>query len=83
MLKIKLEIDTRIKKLEDIAVGDLVICKAGFTCTESSGGAGYAAGHIFKVRDITSINNDPEKRIFFGGVRDHGVYGRALTHYIK
>lgn len=83
MLKINIKVRDVNKDLENIKVGDIIVCGEGFTKEENSGGAGYKADLPFKVTGINSKGRSPKDRIYFGGENGHGVFGRAIRKVIK
>jgi hypothetical protein len=75
--------------MEDVKIGDYVRCKSGFvgeggTVTNDTpfAGAGYEEGLVFKV--ISCETRGPvENRCYYGGLRNYGVYGKALELHRK
>lgn len=58
--------------------GEIVRCKSGFSTHHDSGGAGYEPEHVFTITNITNENKEDDNIIYWGGVRNCGVFGRTL-----
>jgi hypothetical protein len=64
--------------------GDILMCIAGFTAEDGSGGAGYQNARVFKVKRITVNDKEPDKRIYWPTDGDScGIYGRACKLNVR
>ena len=75
--------NANIIKLGDIEVGQEVICLAGFNKKETfydefGAGAGYESGKIFKIGEITFVDNDT-RAILWPDDDSDGIYYHACV----